>query len=111
MARGADLRRACRLRSCPLLAGVRDWRASGFVTGASGRNWAATASDVTLAGDVDAASKALLTDPQTSGGLLVSCSAEVVGRVLDTFKRHGFHTAAEVGEVVAHDGAARLVVR
>ena len=59
----------------------------------------------------DAPDKALLTDPQTSGGLLVSCSADAVGRVLDTFEHHGFAAAAEIGEVVAHGSGARLVVR
>jgi len=111
IARGAGCTVRVDWARVPKLQGVRELAASGFVTGASGRNWAGYGKDVLLPADFDAPDKALLTDPQTSGGLLVSCSAEVVGRVLDTFRRHGFHAAAEIGEVVAHDASARLVVR
>jgi selenide, water dikinase len=112
IARGAGCTALIDWSRVPRLAGVRELAASGFVTGASGRNWAGYGNDVNLPAEFDAADKALLTDPQTSGGLLVSCSADVVGRVIDTFRRHGFDAVAEIGEVVvAHDGAARLVVR
>jgi selenide,water dikinase len=94
----------------PQLAGVRELAAQGFVTGASGRNWLGYGSDVRLPDGFDAADKALLTDPQTSGGLLVSCTAASTGAVIDVFRRHGFAAATEIGEVVA-DGAARLIVR
>ena len=56
--------------------------------------------------DID---RALLTDPQTSGGLLVSCDAAAVADVMAVFQRHGFEAAAEVGEVLAA-GAQRLVL-
>jgi selenide,water dikinase len=56
--------------------------------------------------------KALLTDPQTSGGLLVSCDPASVGAVLAIFRDHGFGQAAVVGEVLAAAGAsAQLRVR
>jgi selenide, water dikinase len=45
--------------------------------------------------------QALLSDPQTSGGLLVACAPEAVDEVLAVFQRHGFAAAAEVGEIVA----------
>jgi selenide,water dikinase len=54
----------------------------------------------------------LLTDPQTSGGLLVSCEANAVADVLAVFRRHGFDAAAEIGEVLLRsDSAARLRLR
>ncbi|MDP1648011.1 MAG: selenide, water dikinase SelD [Rubrivivax sp.] len=96
----------------PLLAGVRELAASGLVTGASGRNWAAYGAEVALPDAFAAVDQALLTDPQTSGGLLVSCSPGAVSEVLAIFARHGFDTAAVVGEVAAAAaGAPRLVVR
>jgi selenide, water dikinase len=49
-----------------------------------------------------------LTDPQTSGGLLVSCDANTVDEVLDLFRREGFAHAAVIGEMV--DGPARVDV-
>lgn len=94
----------------PVWQGVRELAAQGMVTGASGRNWAAYGQDVALPAGFAAEDQALLTDPQTSGGLLVSCSPEVVGQVLDVFRRHGFDRAAEIGEVKAREGAS-LVVR
>ena len=51
---------------------------------------------------------ALLTDPQTSGGLLVACEPAALDAVLSVFRRHGFAAAARVGEV--REGAARVVV-
>jgi selenide,water dikinase len=53
--------------------------------------------------------RALLTDPQTSGGLLVACTPESVPQVLEIFRRHGFESAAAVGEMRA--GPARLALR
>jgi selenide,water dikinase len=111
IARGAGCRVAIDWPRVPLLAGVHALAAQGHVTGASGRNWAGYGADVALPSGFDAVDRALLTDPQTSGGLLVSCDAASVGPVLDVFRRHGFERAAEIGEVQAGDAGARLVVR
>ena len=83
-------------------------RSPSTVTGASGRNWAGYGADVTLPQGFAAADKALLSDPQTSGGLLVSCAPETVPEVLALFRRHGFDDAAVIGEVTADTG--RLTV-
>jgi selenide,water dikinase len=99
LARGARAQVVIDWAQVPLLADVRELAAQGHVTGASGRNWAGYGADVQLPdgfGDVD---RALLTDPQTSGGLLVSCAPEAVDEVLAIFRRHGFATAAEIGEI------------
>ncbi len=95
----------------PLLPGVRALAAGGHVTGASGRNWSGYGAQVRLPADFAATDRALLTDPQTSGGLLVSCAATAVDAVLDIFRRHGFDTAAECGEVLAAGAPAELVIR
>ena len=89
----------------PLIAGVRDLASAGNVTGASGRNWAAYGADVQLSQSLDATDQALLSDPQTSGGLLVTCAPETVADVLAIFARHGFASAAEIGEVLALEQA------
>ena len=93
----------------PLLPGVRDLAAQGMVTGASGRNWAGYGQDVQLPAGFAAQDQALLTDPQTSGGLLVACSPDSVAQVLDTFRSHGFLQASVVGQV--SQGPACLKVR
>jgi selenide, water dikinase len=95
----------------PLIAGTRLLAQQGFVTGASERNWAGYGQDVQLPAGFAAEDKALFTDPQTSGGLLVSCDAASVGAVMDVFKRHGFDAVADIGEVQAAGSGARLIVR
>ena len=101
MARGAGTCIRLDMARVPLLPGVRDLAAQGMVTGASGRNWAAYGGEVQLAGGLSPQDKALLSDPQTSGGLLVACAPETVDEVLAVFRQHGFAAAAEVGEIVA----------
>ncbi|MBL8319415.1 MAG: selenide, water dikinase SelD [Burkholderiaceae bacterium] len=111
IARGAGAAVQIDWARVPLLPRVRELAAQGFVTGASGRNWAGYGSDVVLPAGFAAEYKALLTDPQTSGGLLVSCDAAAVPEVMAIFKRHGFAAVSEIGGVVAADGPPRLVVR
>ena len=105
IARGAQCGIAIDWQRVPLIEGVRELAAQGFVTGASGRNFAAYGHDIALPAGFADADKALLSDPQTSGGLLVSCAAESVAEVLEVFRRHGFAAAAEIGEVGARQGA------
>ena len=81
--------------------GVRTLAAQGFVTGASGRNWAGYGADVQLPAGFADEDRALLTDPQTSGGLLVSCAPEALDAVLAVFRQHGFAQAAVVGRIAA----------
>ena len=110
LARGADCTLAIDWARVPLLDGVRGLAEAGYVTGASGRNFAAYGHDIALPAGFAAADQALLTDPQTSGGLLVSCAADSVDQVLAVFAKHGFAAAAEIGEVLPA-GPARLQIR
>ncbi|MCW5632322.1 MAG: selenide, water dikinase SelD [Rubrivivax sp.] len=109
MARGARSEVQIDWRAVPQLPGVRSLAAQGFVTGASARNWAGYGADVALPAGFAAEDRALLTDPQTSGGLLVACEASAADAVLGVFARHGFAEAAVVGRVAAAS-APRLVV-
>jgi selenide,water dikinase len=110
LARGARCDLQIDWSAVPLLKGVRELAAQGFVTGASGRNWSGYGADVVLPATFAAEDKALLSDPQTSGGLLVSCSPSSVDEVLAVFQRHGFEHAAAIGGVTARSGAPRLIV-
>jgi len=111
MARGANACIHIDMARVPLLPAVREMAAKGMVTGASGRNWAAFGHEALLGEGLDAIDQALLTDPQTSGGLLVACAPEAVDSVLAVFHRNGFEAAADVGHIstVGTDGK-RLVV-
>ncbi len=93
----------------PVLPHAVDYAAQGCVTGASARNWASYGEHVELdQGRIGDKERALLTDPQTSGGLLVSCAPEACAEVLAIFLQHGFASAAVIGEIVA--GEARVSV-
>ena len=105
MARGAKCEVRLDWRSVPLLPGVRELALRGFVTGASARNWAGYGSSVWLPERFAAEDQALLTDPQTSGGLLVACDPAALDEVLRTFREQGFAQAAVVGEVGVARGA------
>lgn len=108
LARGAGLSATLEMDKVPLLPGVLQLAQDGFFTGASGRNWDAYGKDVDLGAAVTPAQRALLTDPQTSGGLLVSCDPASVDEVLALFAREGFEHAAVIGRM--GEGAARVSV-
>ena len=101
MALGSGLQAHIDLTSVPFLPQVEALAASGFVTGASGRNWSGYGADITLGGNISETQKALLCDPQTSGGLLVACAPESVDSVLSLFHAQGFAQAAVIGELDA----------
>jgi selenide, water dikinase len=108
LARGAQLTAKIAMNKVPLLPNVQQLAESGYITGASGRNWAGYGHDVTLADGVTPVQQMLLTDPQTSGGLLVSCDAGAVDEVLALFRREGFADAAVIGEMAT--GPAKVEV-
>ncbi|MBS0318103.1 MAG: selenide, water dikinase SelD, partial [Proteobacteria bacterium] len=110
LARGAGLKAVVEWSRLPLLPGVASMAADGFVTGASGRNWAGYGADVTLAAGLPPVARDLLADPQTSGGLLVSCGAEAVDQVLGIFRAQGFDEAAVIGRVEAAAAPGLAVV-
>jgi selenide,water dikinase len=107
--RGSDAGAVVDFARVPLHPGVADLVRAGHATGASGRNWAGYGADVRIdAPDPDLV-RTLVTDPQTSGGLLVACAPADVDAVLAAFVRDGFERAAVIGEIVA--GAPHVVVR
>lgn len=107
MARGANL--TVELAAAPpLLPGVEALAAAGVRTGASGRNWASYGAAVDLHADLTDAARDLLTDPQTSGGLLIAVAESEAAALLDLARAEGFDRAAVVGRVTA--GPARVRV-
>ena len=106
--RGSNVRARVQWSSVPLLTDARTLAATGFITGGSARNWKGYGSlvDLTTYGAVE---QAILTDPQTSGGLLVACAPEVVGDVLDCFRQEGFQRAAVIGEIEAGSPGVSVV--
>jgi selenide,water dikinase len=108
LARGANLKMELQMDSIPLLPGVLDLAGRGMVTGASGRNWAAYGHEVVLPAGLGAAQQALLSDPQTSGGLLVSCAPEIADEVLACFHGQGFSDSRVIGRMLEGSGVQVL---
>jgi selenide,water dikinase len=88
-------------KSVPLLEHAMEFAREGIMTGASGRNWSGYGSRVKLGAQLGEVEKTLLTDPQTSGGLLVACSPAACEAVLEVFRSEGFDDPAVIGEIVA----------
>ncbi len=107
--RGSGLAAEIEWARVPVLSAARDLVEQGFVTGASGRNWASYGAQVTLSGNDATAQQKLLTDPQTSGGLLVACSAAAAPAVLEVFRKEGFAQAAVIGRLAAGAPGIRVV--
>ncbi|MBW7921157.1 MAG: selenide, water dikinase SelD [Rubellimicrobium sp.] len=109
MARGAGLDAVLDWAAVPVMDGVRDLARAGCVTGASGRNWDSYGAEVALPEGFDPLERALLSDPQTSGGLLVACAADTVDAVLDIFRAQGFAEAAVVGRMADAQAPAPML--
>lgn len=99
--RGSQLSAQVELARLPFIESAVQWAQSGVATGASGRNWAAYGGDVDGTAAAPDWQRTLLTDPQTSGGLLVSCAPEAADAVLRAFHGDGFAQAAIVGRMQA----------
>jgi selenide,water dikinase len=109
LARGSHLTAQIDWNNVPLLPQVQALAEQGIITGASERNWLSYGNAVSLPVDFSAAQKALLTDPQTSGGLLVSCSPDSINDVMQVFKAHGFANASVIGKMTAQQEHELLV--
>jgi selenide,water dikinase len=99
--RGSKLGAKVEFGALPLIPNVLDLARAGNVTGASGRNWAGYGHDVQLGANLGDVERNLLTDPQTSGGLLVACDAASVNDVLGIFHDQGFAAACVIGEMTS----------
>ena len=102
--KGSGVKAVLDYAALPILPNALDYAARGCITGASARNWAGYGDSVVLDperfGDIE---RALLTDPQTSGGLLISCAPEIATDVLSVFLQQGFNYASVIGEMVEGD--------
>jgi selenide, water dikinase len=101
MCRGCGLGARIEADRVPLLPGVWALAESGIATGASARNWLSYGKDVRSLKPASAPLQAILTDPQTSGGLLVACGPKELPNVQSIFTRLGFAQASVIGRMTA----------
>ena len=106
--RGSKLAGEVRFADVPVITEALGWAKQGTKTGATDRNWSGYGKDVRLPADAPDWQRAILTDPQTSGGLLVACAPEAEKEVLAIFAERGFAEARAIGRLAAGD--ARLTV-
>ncbi|MFA7432465.1 MAG: selenide, water dikinase SelD [Gemmobacter sp.] len=106
MARGAGLTVAIEAGAVPVLKQAAALAQAGFVTGASHRNWASYGEAVALPTDMPDWQRHLLSDPQTSGGLLVACAAEAADGIAREIAAAGYPLARRIGRI--EEGPAML---
>jgi selenide,water dikinase len=109
MARGSKLALTVRADALPLLTEAEQFARQGFVTGASGRNWASYGDSVVLPAGFPEWRRHLLTDPQTSGGLLIACAPDRAEAILGGIVAAGYPLARIIGH--ADSGAPAVEVR
>ena len=97
--RGSALAAEIEWSKVPILSAARHLLEAGYVTGASERNWKSYGEQVVMPAGDTTAQRRMLTDPQTSGGLLVACTAAAAPAALDIFRAEGFADAAVIGRL------------
>ncbi|MEY4754762.1 MAG: hypothetical protein RJA44_2437 [Pseudomonadota bacterium] len=108
ISRGSGLAAEVEFKRLPLIESAVAHAQQGIWTGASVRNWAGYGAQVQWPEERPEWQRMLLTDPQTSGGLLVSCSPAALPQVLETFVAAGFASASPIGAL--HSGTPGVTV-
>jgi selenide,water dikinase len=108
MARGAGLTLNIQYDKIPFLVQAPALAQKGFSTGASRRNWASYGEEVVLPPELPAWQRDLLTDPQTSGGLLVACAPDRAAGIRESIVAAGYARAGIIGSVSAGAPVVRI---
>ena len=108
MSRNSKLTLVIRIGDLPLLSEAATLAQQGHVTGASLRNWASYGKDVNLPALVPEWQRHLLTDPQTSGRLLISCASDRADAVVQSIVGAGYADARVIG--YARSGPPQITV-
>jgi selenide,water dikinase len=104
LARGAKLEAKLDWNSIPVIEEAVQLVQNDIYTGASTRNWAGFGHEVKLAKNISLWQQNLLTDPQTSGGLLISCAPEAEAEVLAILQADDFMKAQKIGQFTEGSG-------
>jgi selenide,water dikinase len=106
--RGSSLTAHVEFDAVPVIPLASEIAQSGTATGASARNWDGYGSSMLLPEGFTQWKQNLLSDPQTSGGLLIACAPEAAAQVLDILQGQGFEAAAVIGNLT--NGKANIQI-
>jgi selenide,water dikinase len=108
LARGAGVSLEISYERIPFLTHAETLAEAGYATGASARNWSSYSNQVVLPPGLPTWQRSLLTDPQTSGGLLVACAADRAESILTGIERAGYSRAQIIGSVTSGNPIIRI---
>lgn len=103
MTSASNLGAVVRAAAVPVLPGAAELAAAGIIAGGSRRNRLAAESQVDMS-QLDEATAVLITDAQTSGGLLLAVPAGAVADAIAGLEEVGAPVGAVIGEFVADAG-------
>lgn len=109
MAEASGVSFTLRSQAVPVLEEAKPYVGEQFTCGGSRRNLAFAEQRITIEQDVSKASRIVMLDVQTSGGLLISVAPDRAEALLGELHDHGDTQAAVIGEVAA-DGPVLNVV-
>ncbi len=107
--RGSRLSAQVSFEDLPIIEEAVSFAKQGIATGASDRNWKGYGTEINLPKDFPEWKRKLLSDPQTSGGLLVACAPGAEKQVLKHFEKHGFSGPRAIGTLAAGRPAITIV--
>jgi selenide,water dikinase len=110
--RASDVCARIALDSIPVLDGVWELLKQDIAPAGTRRNLSSANPLVDWGPTIDDATRLLLCDAQTSGGLLMAVSSERVDQLLGELKAHGVETGVVIGEILPADalGGRRMQV-
>lgn len=108
--RGSGLGATISFKQLPILPAALILAQEGYNTGAAARNWASYGESVVLPSEFRIWQKAILCDPQTSGGLLVTVAMDQVEEAIRIFKEEGFGYARMIGHMTGPETSPMVTV-
>jgi selenide,water dikinase len=108
MCRASHVSARIEFSAIPQLADLAAYVAAGMAPGGTRRNWESYGREVDVPEET---ARAILCDPQTSGGLLAAVDPAAVDEVVRTFERHGLGAHLRpIGKLGTYETGARVTV-
>lgn len=108
VAKGSDVALEVDFSSLPFLSDTEELAKKGFITGASKRNWESYGEHIILPDNFPEYQRYMLSDPQTSGGLLVSIASDAADALVENAKNKGYLHAKIIGEVLQGPAVVKI---